>query len=181
MDKRDKSQLYGLLAEFGDAEEIVVAAGKAREAGYTRLDAFTPFPVHGLPEAIGFRDVLVPWLIFIGGVCGALAGFGLQYWINAVDYPMDVGGRPFVTWPSFIPVTFECTVLFAAFAAVIGMLILNGLPRPHHPLFNSDRFGRASQDRFFLCIEARDPRFDGAATRRFLEELGALSVEEVPA
>ncbi|MGC8667734.1 MAG: DUF3341 domain-containing protein [Chthonomonadales bacterium] len=181
METHGAPKVYGMLAEFGDAEEIVVAAGKAKEAGYVRLDAFTPYPVHGLPEAIGFRDVLVPWLIFFGGVCGAVGGFALQYWINVVDYPMDIGGRPFVTWPSFIPVTFECTVLFAAFAAVIGMLMLNGLPRPHHPVFNADRFARASQDRFFLCIEARDPRYDAAATRRFLEGLGAISVEEVAA
>lgn len=181
MDKHARAQMYGMLAEFGDAEEIVVAASRARDAGYTRLDAYTPFPVHGLPEAIGFRDVLVPWIIFVGGVCGALSGYGLQYWINAVDYPLNVGGRPLVPWPSFIPVTFECTVLFAAFAAVVGMLMLNGLPRPHHPVFNAEHFARASQDRFFLCIEARDPQFDADATRRFLEGLGALSVEEIPA
>lgn len=183
MESHDKvsriSAIYGLMAEFSDPEEIVVAADKASKQGYRRLDAYTPFPVHGLDEAIGFHESKVPWIIFLAGVVGAISGFALQAWINVVDYPMNVGGRPYLSWPSFIPVTFECTILFASFGAVIGMLGLNGLPRPYQPVFNAPRFDLASQDRFFLCIEAVDPKFDLHKTRRFLESLGPSSVTEV--
>ncbi|MER3473338.1 MAG: DUF3341 domain-containing protein [Armatimonadota bacterium] len=171
--------LYGIIAEFESAEELLHAAKRAREAGYTQMDAYSPFPVHGLSEAIGFEDHKVPWTVFLAGVVGAIAGFSLQYYISVVDYPLNVGGRPFLSWPSFIPVTFETTVLFAAFGAFIGMLAFNGLPQPYHPVFNAPRFERASQDRFFLCIEAKDPLFDRTKTRQFLENLGARLVSEV--
>lgn len=171
--------LYGIIAEFESAEELLHAAKRAREAGYTQMDAYSPFPVHGLSEAIGFEDHKVPWTVFLAGVAGAIAGFSLQYYISVVDYPLNVGGRPFLSWPSFIPVTFETTVLFAAFGAFIGMLAFNGLPQPYHPVFNAPRFERASQDRFFLCIEAKDPLFDRTKTRQFLENLGARLVSEV--
>lgn len=172
--------LYGLIAEFDDPEDIVVAAHKAREAGYKRMDAYTPFPIHGLDTAIGFHDPKVPWMIFLGGVAGAVAGFGLQSWVTTYAYPLNVGGRPLAPWPYFIPITFECTVLFAAFAAVFGMLALNGLPRPNQPIFNAPRFDYATQDRFFLCIEASDPQFDVARTGDFLRSLNPQAVEEVP-
>src|SRR5258708_5872634 len=178
-DKEPESTIYGALAEFADPEEIVVAAHKVREAGYNQVDAYTPFPVHGLAEATGFKDNRVPWVIFFGGLVGCVGGFGLQAWINVSEYPMNVGGRPYIPWPSFIPVTFECTVLIAAFAAVFGMLGMNGLPRPYHSIFNASRFDLASQDRFFLCIEADDPQFNPEETTRFLESLGAYEVSLV--
>jgi hypothetical protein len=171
--------LHGIIAEFETAEQLLEAAHRARQAGYTQMDAYSPFPVHGLVEAIGFEDHKVPWTVFWAGVVGAIAGFSMQYYISVVDYPLNVGGRPLLSWPAFIPVTFETTVLFAAFGAFIGMLAFNGLPRPHHPIFNAPRFERASQDRFFLCIEATDPLFDRAKTRHFLESLGARMVSEV--
>jgi hypothetical protein len=177
--QESESTVYGALAEFSDPEEIVVAAHKVREAGYVKVDAYTPFPVHGLVEATGFKDNRVPWVIFWGGVIGAIGGFGLQAYINLVEYPMNVGGRPYIPWPSFIPVTFECTVLAAAFAAVLGMLGMNGLPRPYHSIFNASRFDLASQDRFFICIEADDPQFDAEETTRFLGTLGAEEVSLV--
>jgi hypothetical protein len=172
--------VYGMVAEFSDPEEIVVAAHKAREAGYRKMDAYTPFPVHGLSEAIGFQDNLVPWLIFIGGLLGAGIGYGLQVYLNVVEYPMNVGGRPLVPWPAFLPVTFECTVLSAAFFAVFGAIIgMNGLPKPYHPIFNAPNFDLASQDRFFLCIESNDTQFDLEETRHFLQSLGPENVAEV--
>ena len=174
-----ESKIYGIMAEFADPEEIVVAAHKVHEAGYRRMDAYTPFPVHGLVEAIGFKDARVPWMIFCGGVIGAVVGFGLQAWVSYSAYPMNVGGRPYIPWPSFIPVTFECTVLAASFAAVFGMLGLNGLPKPYHPVFNASRFELASQTSFFLCIEADDPKFQAEETERFLRGLGASDVELV--
>jgi hypothetical protein len=177
--EEEEPRVYGVIGEFSDPEEIVVAAHRVREAGYKRLDAYTPFPVHGLVEAIGFKDPRVPWIIFLGGLTGAIVGFGLQAWVSASSYPMNVGGRPNIPWPSFIPVTFECTVLFAAFAAVFGMLGLNGLPKPYHPVFNASRFDLASQNRFFICIEADDPKFDAGETPKFLSSLGATDVELV--
>jgi ActD protein len=174
-----RPRIYGLLAEFEKPEQLISAANRAREAGYRRMDAYTPFPVHGLPEALGRKHSFVPLITLIGGLAGATGGFTLQYWISKVSYPINVGGRPFNSWPAFIPVTFEMTILGAALSAVLGMLALNGLPMPHHPLFNEPRFALASRDRFFLCVEARDRRFDRAETRRLLESLTTRAVMEV--
>ena len=171
--------LYGLLAEFDRPEDLLAAAYRAHDEGYRRMDAYTPFPVEGLAEAIGFQRDRLPLLVLIGGIAGALVGFLTQYWAAVIDYPINVGGRPFNSWPSFIPVTFEVTILFAALTAVLGMLALNRLPMPYHPLFNAPRFALATRNRFFLCIEAADPRFDRDGTRRFLEGLTAREVTEV--
>jgi hypothetical protein len=173
------SRTYGLLASFETPEDLVAAARRAREAGYERLEGYSPFPVHGLSEAVGFRETKIPWIIFASGLIGAVGGFALQWYVSVVDYPLNVGGRPLLSWPHFVPVTFECTVLLAAFGAIVSLFGLCGLPRPHHPLFSVPAFLRASQDGFFLCIEAGDTAFDAEETRRFLESLGALNVEEV--
>ena len=172
--------LYGLTAEFESPTALVQAVHQAREAGYTRMDAYTPFPVEGLPEALGFRRTKMPMLILIGGITGALSGFALQYYCAVISYAQNVGGRPLNSWPSWIPVTFELTVLFASLTAVFGLLALCGLPMPYHPLFHVPRFSRATRDSFFLCIEAKDPRFDRAATRDFLKGLNPREVSEVP-
>jgi hypothetical protein len=171
--------IYGLLAEFEDPEHLLAAARRAIAAGYRRLDAFSPFPVHGLDEAIGFHRNLVAPLVLLAGLVGAASGFSLQYWYHVIDYPLNIGGRPLNSWPAFIPITFELAVLLAAITALLGMLALNGLPKPYHPLFNAPRFALASRDRFFLCIEATDPHFDREATRRFLSELGPREVTEI--
>jgi hypothetical protein len=171
--------VYGLLAEFGDVNELLHATRAARRVGYQQLDAYSPFPSEELAEALGAHDRWLPLLVLVGGIVGGLGGYLLQYWTSAIDYPLNVGGRPLHSWPSFIPVTFECTVLGAALAAVLGMLALNGLPRPHHPVFNVPRFALSSRDRFFLLIKARDPRFDRRATRDFLQTLRPYEVSEV--
>jgi hypothetical protein len=170
---------YGLIAEFHDADQLVSAAKRTTEAGYRRIDAFTPFPVHGLAEAIRFKDNRVQLLVLAGGVTGAIVGFGLQYWVNVFAYPLNAGGKPLLSWPAFIPVTFEMTILFAALAAVVGSFALNKLPEPHHPVFNAPRFALASRDRFFLVIEATDPKFDERTTRAFLESLQPHEVTDV--
>jgi hypothetical protein len=172
--------LYGLSAEFNTPEELVSAAQKTRMQGYYCFDAYSPFPVHGMDEAMGLGNTYVPLLVLIGGVTGALTGFGMQYISMAVHYPYISGGKPFVSWPQFIPITFEMGILFAAFAAVFGMLGLNRLPRPHHPIFNAKRSARISSDGFFLCVEAVDPRFDVNETRAFLDSLHPVEVAEVP-
>ena len=174
-----KSLVYGLIAEFETPDDLVEAAKKAYASGYRKMEGYTPFPVHGLAEAIGIPGTRLQYIILIGGILGAIVGFGFQYWINVIEYPLNIGGRPFNSWPAFIPVTFEMTVLFAAFAAIFGMLGLNGLPQPYHPVFNEPRFELASNDRFFLCIEAEDPQFDLAETRQFLESLEASYISEV--
>ena len=171
--------LYGLIAEFEGPTDLLDAARRTYAEGYRRLDAYSPFPVHGLAEAIGFQRTRLPLVVLLGGIAGGLGGYVLQYWIAAIDYPLNVGGRPLHSWPAFIPVTFELTVLAAALAAVLGMLALNGLPRPYHPVFNVPAFELATRNRFFLCIEATDPKFDQVATRRFLEALKAREVFEV--
>lgn len=171
--------IYGMVAEFESAEQLVVAAERARSAGYRKMEGYSPFPVHGLAEAIGCNDNRVPWIIFGGGVTGAIVGLSLQYYVSVIDYPLNVGGRPLFSWPHFVPVIFESSVLLAAFGAVFGMFALNGLPRPHHPVFNAPGFLRASQDRFFLAIEAGDPLYDSEETRRFLESLEPINVAEV--
>jgi hypothetical protein len=171
--------LYGLLAEFDHPEDVVEAAEAARAAGYRRMDAYTPFPVEGLANAVGFRRTGLPPIIFIGGLVGCLGGFGMQYYFNAVDYAINVGGRPLNSWPMFIPVTFELTILCAALSAVIGLFALNGLPMPYHPVFNVPQFALASRDHFFLCIESRDPKFDLDKTREFFTTLNARGIYEV--
>ena len=172
--------IYGLLAEFAQADELTAAARATHLDGYRKMDAYTPFPIEGLAEAIGFRTTRLPWLILGGGLVGCLGGFALQYWVSVSAYPENIGGRPLNSWPAFIPVTFELTVLVAAITAVCGMLGLNGLPMPYHSLFNVPRFAEVSRDCFFLCIEARDPRFDLDSTRLFLESLKPRAIFEVP-
>jgi hypothetical protein len=171
--------IYGLMAEYENPQDLVEAARRARMEGYRRLDAYTPFPVEGLADALELGATKVPLLVLVGGVIGALLGYGMQYYIAAIDYPVNVGGRPYNSWPAFIPITFEMTVLVAGLFAVLGMLALNGLPMPHHPVFNVPRFALASRDRFFLCIEASDPLFDREGTRRFFERSRSRVVTEV--
>jgi hypothetical protein len=170
---------YGLMAEFDSAQSLLDAAKKVGDAGYTKTDAYSPFPIHGLAEALGFKERLVAPTVLMGGITGALAGYGLCYWTSVIAWPMNIGGRPFHSWVSFIPPTFEVTILFSAFAAVFGMLAMNGLPQPYHPVFNVERFSYASQDAFFLAIEAADPKFDPTATRQFLSSLHAREVVQV--
>jgi hypothetical protein len=170
---------YGLMAEFNDPNNLVTAARRTREEGYRRMDAYTPFPVEGLAEALGFQRTRVPLLVLIGGIVGCVGGYIMQYYIAVIDYPINVGGRPLHSWPSFIVITFELTVLAAALAAVLGMLALNGLPTPYHPVFNVPRFALASRDRFFLVIEATDPRFHLEDTRHFLKSLGSREISDV--
>jgi hypothetical protein len=171
--------LYGMMAEFSDPTELVAAIKHARAEGYRRMDAYTPYPIEEVSEALELHRSRLPLLVLIGGILGLVGGYGLQYWTAAVDYPLNVGGRPTHSPISFLPVTFETTVLVAALFAVFGMLALNGLPMPYHPVFNVPRFALASRDRFFLCIEATDPLFDRDGTRRFLERLVPRSVSEV--
>jgi hypothetical protein len=170
---------YGLIAEFDDPGALVAATAKARDAGYRRIDAYSPFPIEELHEAMGAHHSRLPLIVLIGGLIGCISGFALQYWVSVIAYPVNVGGRPFNSWPAFIPVTFECTILGASLAAVLGMLALNGLPMPYHAVFNVTRFALASRNRFFLCIEARDRQFDLDATRTFLESLGPREVSVV--
>jgi hypothetical protein len=160
-----------VLAEFHEPEALMAAAKRARAAGYTLIDAYSPFPIEGMSDAVGFRRTRLPLLVLIGGLVGCIGGYLMQYWTSAVDYPINVGGRPYNSIPYFIPVTFEMTILGAALTAVFGMLALNGLPMPYHPLFNVERFQLASRSAFFLCIEARDPLFDREKTMAFVREL----------
>jgi hypothetical protein len=176
---RQRSPIYGVIAEFDSAAALVAAGRRAREQGYTRMDAYSPFPIEGLAEAIGFPHTRVPALVLTGGILGAAAGFFMQYYSAVIDYPLNVGGRPPFSWPAFIPVTFELTILTAALFAVLGLLALNGLPQPYHPVFNVPRFALATRDRFFLCVEATDPRFDRQGTAHFLRGLGPREVSEV--
>jgi hypothetical protein len=172
--------LYGLLAEFDNPTDLLVAARRAHEEGYRKMDGYSPFPVEGLAEAIGFERDRMPLVVLIGGLLGCAGGYLMQWWISAVSYPINVGGKPYHSWPAFFVVTFEVTVLFAGLSALFGMLGLNGLPMPYHPLFHVQRFEFATRDRFFLCIEASDPRFDVVKTRQFLEGLGGHGISEVP-
>jgi hypothetical protein len=171
--------LYGLMAEFDDPSILVAAAQRAYQEGYRRMDAYTPFPIEELHQALGFHHNRMPLVVLIGGLIGCVGGYLLQYWVSAIAYPLNVGGRPYNSWPAFIPVTFELTILCASLAAVFGMLALNGLPMPYHPVFNVPRFALASRNRFFLCIESRDPKFNRDATRAFLDSLKPREVTEV--
>jgi len=173
------SGVYGLMAEFDTPAALLEATRKVTDAGFTRTDAFSPFPIHGLSAALNFHERKVAPIILIGGLTGLAAGWGLEYWTQVIDFPMNIGGRPYNAWVSFIPPAFELTILFAAFSAVIGMLALNGLPQPYHPVFNVPRFERASQDGFFLVIEAADPRFDLDKTKAFLADLRPREVTVV--
>jgi hypothetical protein len=171
--------IYGLIAEFDEPSSLVLAAHRARAEGYRRMDAYSPFPIEELHEALGMHHTGLPLIVLIGGLVGCLGGYLLQYWTSAVAYPVNIGGKPLHSWPAFIPITFECTILGAALSAVLGMLALNGLPQPFHPVFSVARFALASRNRFFLCIESRDPKFDLEGTRRFLDSLGPLEVTTV--
>jgi hypothetical protein len=178
----DASQsIWGLMAEFDSATALVEAAERTHAEGYRKVDAYSPFPIEAAWEALHAEDKRVPLIVLGGGIAGCMAGFGLCYWTQVIEYPLNIGGRPFNSWPSFIPVTFETTILFAAFSAVIGMIALNGLPMPYHPVFNVPRFAKASEDGFFLSIEADDPKFDRRRTFEFLKSLGPREVNEVEA
>jgi len=175
-----RTRNYGLMAEFETPTDIVNAAKRTHQAGYRKIDAYSPFPIEELAEAIGFHRDGVALITLIGGLLGMFGGYFMQYWIHAINYPTNVGGRPFNSWPAFIVVTFELTILCAGLAAVFGMLALNGLPMPYHPAFNVPRFAFATKDRFFLIIFSSDRKYDPAETRRFLESLGPRTVSEVP-
>jgi hypothetical protein len=172
-------RLFGLVARFESPEALYDAAQKTCSEGYTKTDAHSPFPVHGLAEALGMKRSKLSAIVLAAGATGALSGLALQYWVSAVTYPLNVGGRPYFSWPIFIPIIFECMVLLAGLSALFFMLSLNGLPQPYHPVFNTPDFERASNDGFFLSIEAEDPKYDDAQTRSFLEGAGALEVHEV--
>lgn len=171
---------YGVMASFAEPHDLIAATRAARTAGYRAMDTYTPFPVEELDHELGMTHTRLPWIVFAAGVLGAIGGFGLQYYCAVIAYPLNVGGRPLNSWPAFIPVTFETTILAAALAAVFGMLALNGLPTPYHPLFNVPEFGLASRDRFFLCIESTDPKFDVETVSAFLLTLQPLQVSIVP-
>ena len=172
--------MYGLLAEFDEADKLIAATQLTREAGYRKFDAYSPFPVDGLSEALGLTKSPISLIVLMGGIVGAVAGFGLQYYVAVIATPLNIGGKPLKSWPSIIPVTFEATILGAALAAVIGLLLLNGLPMLYHPVFNIESFARASHDGFFLCIETADAQFDLAKTKEFLQGLGPREVYDVP-
>jgi len=178
MDERHR--IYGVMAAFEDPTAVVEATRKAYASGYRRMDAFSPYPIEELTDALGIKHTKLPLIVLIGGIMGCIGGYALCYWVSKYAYPLNIGGRPLHSWPAFIPVTFECTILLAAFAAVFGMLALNGLPQPYHPVFNVDSFETASRNRFFLCIEARDPFFELDKTRDFLRSLeGVVEVSDV--
>ena len=173
------SGIYGLLAEFDDPSSLVAAAKRTYAAGYRKIDTFSPYPIEEAWEAIGHQDRRLSFIVLAGGLTGLLSGFGLQEWVHQIAYPMNIGGKPLNSWPQFVPVMFELTILFAALSAVIGMIVLNKLPQPYHPVFNVPSFARASRDRFFLLVESEDPKFDRQATAEFLKGLNATEVNEV--
>jgi Alternative complex III, ActD subunit len=177
--RRHEPPLYGVMAEFDNPTDLVNAARKTYEAGYRRINGYSPYPIEELSEAIGFTHTSLPLIVFIGGVIGGISGFLLQYWTEVIDYPLIVGGKPYNSWPAFIPITFECTVLFAAFSAVLGMLLLNKLPQPYHPVFNAPNFALATRDLFFLAVEANDPKFNHDEVVAFLKTLDAKAVVDV--
>jgi Alternative complex III, ActD subunit len=175
-----RTPTYGLLAEFDSPTALVKAAEATHAAGYVKIDAYSPLPIEGLAEAIGFHHDLVPLVTLIGAIIGGATGYLMQYWINTMAYPLNIGGKPFHSWPSFIVVTFEMTILFGGISAVFGMLALNGLPMPYHPVFNVSRFAMASKDRFFLIVFSSDKKYDDVKTREFLESLEPKTLTEVP-
>lgn len=177
--KKVRPPIYGLMAEFEDPNAVVAAAERVYGEGYRRIDAYSPYPIEALSEAIGVHRTAMPLLVLVGGIIGLVAGYLMQYYVHVIDYPLNVGGKPLHSWPAFIPITFECTVLGAALAAVFGMLALNGLPEPYHPVFNAPNFALASRDRFFLLVEATDPKFDRAQTADFLRSLNPREVTDV--
>jgi len=181
MTRQTKKPLYGLMAEFDDPEALLAAARRTYDEGYRQIDAFTPFPVEGLAQAIGFHRTRLSVIVLIGGLTGCCGGFFLQWWPNAIGYPLNIGGKPWNSWPAFIPITFELTILLAALSATFGMLALNGLPTPYHPVFNVANFALATRNRFFLCIKAKDRRFDHAKTKQFLASLPVKGVFEIEA
>jgi hypothetical protein len=172
-------KLYGVMAQFDSPGSLVAAAREAYAAGYRQINGYSPFPIEELSDAIGFKRTTLPLIVLAGGIIGAVGGFFMQYWMEVIDYPINVGGKPFNSWPAFIPITFECTVLCAAFAAVFGMLALNKLPQPYHPVFNAPNFALATRDSFFLVIEAKDPKFEHDEAMRFLKSLEAREVNDV--
>ncbi|HKG46008.1 MAG TPA: DUF3341 domain-containing protein [Pyrinomonadaceae bacterium] len=177
--RRHAPPLYGVMAEFENPTDLVAAAHHVYSLGYRRINGYSPYPIEELSEAIGFTKTSLPLIVFIGGVIGAFAGFFMQYWIEVIDYPINVGGKPYNSWPAFIPITFEMTVLCAAFAAVLGMLVLNKLPQPYHPVFNLPNFAMATRDRFFLAVEANDPKFNHSEVVDLLKSLNAVAVNDV--
>ncbi len=172
-------RLYGVMAQFDNPSRLVVAARETYAAGYRQINGYSPFPIEELTEAIGFKRTTLPLIVLAGGIIGALGGFFMQYWMEVIDYPINVGGKPFNSWPAFIPITFECTVLVASFAAVLGMLALNKLPQPYHPVFNAPNFALATRDSFFLVIESKDPKFEHNEAKRFLKTLEPMDVCDV--
>ena len=174
-----ETPLYGIMAEFDNPTDLMKAARATYDAGYRNLDAYTPYPIEELAEVIGFHQTRVPLVCLIGGILGGLSGYLLQYWINNISYPLNIGGRPMHSWPAFIIVTFEMTILFGGLAAAIGMIGLNGLPAPYHPVFNNPRFSSVTRDRFFLCVEAADPKFDPEGVRQLLSGFNTIDVTEV--
>lgn len=174
-----EKNIHGILAEFDTPTELVDAARQVRDAGYTKTDAFSPFPLHEIDEALGIKRTILPYLVFGGAITGTLTGIALQVFVHFIDYPLNIGGRPYISIPSFVPPSYELTILFAGFTAVFGMLFLNGLPRPYHPVFNVERFSLATREKFFLIIESEDPKFDYDETRKFMETLNAQEVFDV--
>jgi hypothetical protein len=172
--------LYGVIGEFADAQSLLDAANAARERGYTDTDAFSPFPIHGLAEAVGFHKSRLSIVVLTMGAIGGIGGFFMQWYANVIAYPLNIGGKPYNSWPAWIPITFECTILLAALGAVFGMLALNGLPMPYHPVFNVRRFDQASRDKFFLVIQARDPKFELDEVRDFFDTLNPREIVDVP-
>ena len=177
--KTKPHRLYGVMAQFDSPSTLVAAARETYAAGYRKINGYSPFPIEELSEAIGFKRTSLPLIVLVGGIIGGVAGFFMQYWMEVVDYPINVGGKPFNSWPAFIPITFECTILAAAFAAVLGMLALNKLPQPYHPVFNAPNFALATRDSFFLVIESKDPKFDHDEAIQFLKSLEAREVNDV--
>jgi len=179
MKETKRSGIYGVMAEFDHSEKLIAAVEAVRTKGDTKLDAYTPYPIEELHHALGHHHSILPRLVLLGGILGGVGGFLLQYWVSTMAYPLNIGGKPLNSWPAFVPVAFECTILLAALTAVLGMLAINGLPLPHHPVFNVERFALASRDRYFLCIEAGDPQFDAAKTAELLWTLEPSHVAEV--